>query len=70
MVLEKQRSWAHSKDVYAGMKRKFDHVTKEEAIERFFNDYDVKEVEIVEETHPKYIIDNLDKYENYIYKKD
>ena len=70
MVLEKQRSWAHSKDKYEGRKTKFDHVTKEEALARFFEDYKVKKVEITEQTHPKYILDNLDKFQDFIYKEE
>ena len=68
LVLEKQRSWAHSRDVYPGMKTKFDHTTKEEAVARLFHDYALQKVEITEETHPKYIVDNLDKFQNLIYK--
>ena len=70
MVLEKQRSWAHSKDVYDGQKVKFNHTTTEEALERFFHDYRVEMVEIIEETHPKYIVDNLDRLQNFIYRND
>jgi len=65
-VLEKQRSWAHSKDVIPGQKVKFTHTTKEEALSRLFKDYKIKKVEINAETHPKYLIDNLDKYSDYI----
>jgi hypothetical protein len=68
MVLEKQRSWAHSKDQYPGQKIKFNHTTKEEALERFFHDYAVKKVTITESTHPKYLVDNLDRFQNCIYK--
>jgi len=67
MVLEKQRSWAHSKDEYAGKKLKFENKTKEEAMARFFEDYNLTQVEIKEGTHPKYILDNLDKFKNFIY---
>jgi hypothetical protein len=70
MVLEKYRSWAHSRDAYPGQKIKFDHTTKEEALERFFHDYAVKKVEITEHTHPKYIVDNIDKFQNLIYNKE
>lgn len=69
MVLEKQRSWAHSRDKYPGKKVKFDHITKEEAVQRFFEDYEVTLVDITEGTHPKYLIDNLDKFKNLIYKE-
>jgi hypothetical protein len=68
LVLDKQRSWAHSKDIYPGQKTKFDHTTKEEAVARFFHDYAITKVDITEATHPKYIIDNLEKFDNCIYK--
>jgi len=68
MVLEKQRSWAHSKDQYPGQKTKFDHVTKEEAVERFFHDYKVKLVDITDDTHPPYLVKNLEKFKNCIYQ--
>jgi len=69
MVLEKQRSWAHSRDKYPGQKVKFDHVTKEEALQRFFNDYPVQQVPVTKDTHPEYIVNNLDKLQNFIYKQ-
>jgi len=69
-ILSKQRSWAHSKDVASGQKIKFDHTTTQEALERLFYDYPFKKVEITEETHPKYLIDNLEKYKDYLYKKN
>jgi hypothetical protein len=68
MVLQKQRSWAHSRDEYPGQKLKFDHTTKEEAVERFFHDYAVTLVDIKEGTHPPYIVNNLDKFQNFIYR--
>lgn len=68
LILEKQRSWSHSRDAYPGRKLKFDHTTKEEAIERFFEDYPVLLVPVTPETHPKTVIDNLDKWDNFFYK--
>lgn len=70
MVLEKQRSWAHSKDVYPGKKTKFDHTTKEEAVARFFEDYKPRLVNIGPGTHPQYLLDNLEKFQNLIYKEE
>jgi beta-1,4-mannosyl-glycoprotein beta-1,4-N-acetylglucosaminyltransferase len=70
LVLEKQKSWAHSKDRYPGKKLKFENQTTEEALERFFEDYYVEMVEISEETHPKYIVDNIDRLQNFIYRND
>jgi hypothetical protein len=69
-ILEKYQSWAHSRDACSGQKLKFDHKTKEEAVERFFHDYPVTKVEIAENTHPKYIVDNIDKFQNLIYNKE
>jgi beta-1,4-mannosyl-glycoprotein beta-1,4-N-acetylglucosaminyltransferase len=69
-VLEKYRSWAHSRDNFPGQKMKFNNTTKEEALERFFHDYAVKKVEITDQTHPKYIVDNIDKFQNLIYNKE
>ena len=68
MVLEKQRSWAHSRDIRPGEKVKFENTTKEEAVAKFFADYKPTLVEITRETHPPYIVDNLDKFQNFIYK--
>lgn len=67
-VLAKQKSWAHSRDSYPGQKIKYDHATIEEALERMFKDYPHTIVDITEETHPKYVIDNLDKLQKFIYK--
>jgi beta-1,4-mannosyl-glycoprotein beta-1,4-N-acetylglucosaminyltransferase len=66
-VLQKQKSWAHSRDVIQGQKVKFEHSTKEEALQRLFFDYQIKKIDISESTHPKYLIDNLEKYKGYIY---
>jgi len=67
LVLAKQRSWAHSKDVYPGKKIKFDHITKEEALARFWEDYDVTKVDVAADTHPEYIMENLDRFQNFIF---
>jgi len=65
-VLQKQKSWAHSRDVIPGQKVKFTHTTKKEALERLFEDLKVTKVPITEQSHPKYLIDNLEKYKDYI----
>ena len=67
-VLTKQKSWAHSRDVYHGQKIKYDNQSVDEALERLFRDYPNKLVDITEETHPKYIVDNLSEYSQYIYE--
>lgn len=69
LVLQKQKSWAHSRDARSGNAegRYFDVETKEEAVRRFFVNYTPKLVDITPETHPQYIIENLDKLQNFIY---
>lgn len=67
-VLAKQKSWAHSRDKYPGEKVKYDNATIEEALVRMFKDYPHTIVPITEDTHPKYILDNLDKLQKFIYK--
>lgn len=69
MVLEKQRSWAHSRDpMPEGEKLKYDNTTAEEALDKFFRDYKVTKVDITKDTHPQYLVDNIEKYKNLIYK--
>lgn len=67
MVLAKQQAWAHSRDQYPGRKVKFDHTDKQEAVQRLFEDYQPRLVPITTETHPPYIVNNLDKLQNFIY---
>jgi beta-1,4-mannosyl-glycoprotein beta-1,4-N-acetylglucosaminyltransferase len=67
-VLAKQKSWAHSRDKYPGQKIKYDHLTIDEALERMFRDYPYVVVPISSDTHPKYIVDNLEKLGKFIYK--
>ena len=69
-VFSKHKSWAHSRDHLPGQKVKFTHESKEESLKRLFLDYEVEKVDITEQTHPKYLIDNLDKYKNYILDKE
>jgi len=66
-VHDKHRSWAHSRDRLPNQKVKFTHQSKQESLQRMFLDYQTKHVEITKETHPKYLIDNLEKYKNYIF---
>ena len=66
-ALTKYKSWAHSRDSTNGKKKYFDIQTKEEAVKSLFNDYNLMEVEISSKTHPKFLIENLGKYSDYIY---
>lgn len=64
-VLSKQRAWAHSKD-NDGRKIKFDNTSKEEALQRLHADYKMTKVDITAESHPQYLIDNLEKFKGFI----
>lgn len=70
MILAKQRAWAHSRDIEAGRKVKFNNESKEEALQRFFDDYQVTPVPLTIESHPKYIVDNQEKFKDFIFKND
>lgn len=72
MLLEKYRSWSHSRDVNAGRdKIKFDLKTPEEAIERMTQDFGniFKPIPITYDTHPRWVVDNQDKLQSVIYKE-
>tara|TARA_Y100000310_G_scaffold114000_1_gene112432 strand:+ start:7302 stop:8210 length:909 start_codon:yes stop_codon:yes gene_type:complete len=66
-VLKKQKSWAHSRDSIPGQKMKFQVSSVEEALDRMFKDYETKKVSMTRDSHPKYLIDNLDVYKDYIF---
>ena len=66
-VHDKHRSWAHSRDHLPNQKVKFTHDSKQESLRRMFLDYNTEQVEITPESHPKYLIDNLEKYKDYIF---
>jgi len=72
MLLEKYRSWAHSKDIVPGRdKTKFELTTPEEAIERTMQDFGFifNPVPITYETHPEWVVDNQEKLQSIIYNK-
>ena len=67
-VLQKQKNWAHSRDVLPNQKVKYTHTNVDEALERLFIDYEVEKVPLNSETHPSFLMNNLDKYKGYIYE--
>ena len=67
-VLQKQKSWAHSRDRVNGHKTKYENNNREEALERLFTDYKVTKRDISADTHPSYLINNIEKYKAYIQK--
>lgn len=72
MLLEKYRSWAHSKDInHDREKTKFELQTPEEAVERMLQDFGniFKPIPITYATHPKWVVDNQEKLSSVIYKE-
>lgn len=65
LALQKFKSWAHSKDKntnYYGVIN-----TKQQAVDRLFYNFNLQRVPLSYETHPKYLIDNIDKYKHLLY---
>ena len=66
MVQAKYQAWGHSRDQEPGRKTKYE-LTKEEALERFFEDMAIERVvEVSLENHPAYIVNNQEKWADYI----
>jgi hypothetical protein len=72
-LLAKMHSWAHCFDLlYVGNpgKRRADLNTMEEAIDQIVQEFNLKIpesiIDITESTHPKYLVDNKEKFSNYI----
>lgn len=63
MVLDKYKSWPHSRDTQSNY---YNIATKEEAVARLAREMKIEKVPISYETHPKYLVDNLDKYQHII----
>ena len=68
-VLAKMKSWAHATDPGKGLNgaRRMDAATPTEAIQILVNEFDIKIVPIERGTHPDYIVDNQEKFANYIF---
>lgn len=65
-ALEKFKSWAHSRDKNTNY---YDSVrTKEDAENRLMSMFNLQVVPVSKLTHPEYLIDNLDHYNNLIYR--
>jgi len=70
-VLEKMKSWAHATDPGRGLNgaRRMDATSAEQALQILSNEFFIKEIPMDRATHPNYVMDNLDKFKNYIYSK-
>lgn len=70
MVLTKHHSWAHARDP-GGIdgKRRFDTANKQESLDLLYKEHPVTQVPITSDTHPDYLIRNLDKFQNYLFKE-
>jgi len=71
-VLAKMKSWAHATDPGRGLNgaRRMDATTTTEVLKILTNEFHMQLVPITYETHPKYIVDNIDKYQDYLYKQE
>lgn len=68
-VLTKHHSWAHARDPGGiGGKRRFDTANKQESVQLLFQEHPVEKVVIQSGTHPDYIVENLNKFEKYIFQ--
>lgn len=69
-VLQKMHSWAHARDHGRGVNgaRRIDSTTPEDALSILQNEFAPKLVPIEKGTHPDYVVDNIDRFQNYIFK--
>jgi len=69
LIHQKLQSWAHSKDASGNGVRLCD-LDKKDAVTRLFEDFNMSYPECVIpvslDTHPKYLVDNQEKFKNYI----
>ena len=70
MIQAKYQAWGHSRDVEPGKKAK-NTLSQQEALERLLADYSIEQVVAATYDHlPKYIVDNQDKFSDYIIPVD
>lgn len=69
-VLQKMHSWAHARDHGRGVNgaRRIDSTTPEDAISILENEFAPRIVPVEVGTHPDYVVNNIEKFENYIFK--
>lgn len=68
MVVNKLKSWAHSHDLWIGGGTRADVKSKEEALSKLGMEHPGELVPVDYSTHPKYLVDNIDKFQSYILK--
>lgn len=67
MALEKFKSWAHSRDKNTDYYNSV--VTNKDAVSRLFSIFNLEKVPISIDSHPPFLVNNLDKYQYLIYDK-
>ena len=69
LVLQKMKSWAHSRDNYYG-RRRYDLTSKESAVEWILDEYGLEIprdiIPVQTGTHPDYIVNNIEQFKKYI----
>lgn len=70
-VLTKMKSWAHATDPGKGLNggRRMDITTPLEAIQILVNEFNFKIEPMGPDTHPEYILNNLEKFKDYIFEE-
>ena len=72
IVFRKMQSWAHSKDVFPDGRRRCDVKNPEEAVQFLLREYGMSIPECVIplslETHPSYLVNNQEKFKDFILK--
>ena len=70
-VLTKMKSWPHATDPGKGLNggRRMDITTPIEAIQILVNEFNLRIESIGPDTHPEYILNNLEKFKDYIFEE-
>jgi hypothetical protein len=71
LLHKKMQNWAHSREIYPDGSRRCD-LNKEEAVKFILKDFNMSIPECIIpidiKTHPKYLVDNQEKFKDFIYK--
>jgi len=69
-VLQKMKSWAHAGDPGKGVNgaRRMDSTTTTDALTILQNEFNLRLSPIDPATHPEYVVNNIDKFQDYIYQ--
>jgi beta-1,4-mannosyl-glycoprotein beta-1,4-N-acetylglucosaminyltransferase len=69
MVMTKLKSWAHCNDPWVGGVMRSQVTDKTDALSKLDQEHPTTLVPIQYGTHPAYMVDNIDKFQDYIFKE-